>query len=72
MAPVITTWSRSAGILAAQGYYAEMIEYYAPGEEVVPGEHEKIRQSFVGWVKKLHDGWARLARTRRSIPSVSV
>jgi carboxymethylenebutenolidase len=42
--------------LAAQGYYAEMIEYYAPGEEVVPGEQEKIRQSFVGWVKKLHDG----------------
>ncbi len=44
------------GDLAAQGYYAEMIEYYAPGEEVVPGEQEKIRQSFVGWVKKLHDG----------------
>ena len=44
------------GDLAEQGYYAEMIEYYAPGEEVVPGEQEKIRQSFVGWVKKLHDG----------------
>lgn len=44
------------GDLAEQGYYAEMIEYYAPGEEVVPGEQQKIRQSFVGWVKKLHDG----------------
>ncbi len=50
------------GDLAAQGYYAEMIEYYAPGEEVVPGEHEKIRQSFVGWVKKLHDGVGALGK----------
>jgi dienelactone hydrolase len=44
------------GDLAAQGYYAEMIEYYGPGEEVVPGEQSKIRQSFAGWVRKLHDG----------------
>jgi carboxymethylenebutenolidase len=50
------------GDLAAQGYYAEMIEYYAPGEEVVPGEQEKIRQSFVGWVKKLHDGLDALGK----------
>lgn len=50
------------GDLAEQGYYAEMIEYYAPGEEVVPGEQEKIRQSFVGWVKKLHDGLTALGQ----------
>lgn len=48
--------------LAAQGYYAEMIEYYAPGEEVVPGEREKVRQSFVGWVKKLHEGLDALGK----------
>ena len=50
------------GDLAAQGYYAEMIEYYAPGEEVVPGEREKVRQSFAGWVKKLHDGLGALVK----------
>ena len=47
--------------LAAQGYYAEMIEYYAPGEEVVPGEQEKIRQSFVGMcVTAIRDEAVRL------------
>jgi dienelactone hydrolase len=50
------------GDLAAQGYYAEMIEYYGAGEEVVPGEQEKIRQSFVGWVRKLHDGLDALGK----------
>jgi dienelactone hydrolase len=50
------------GDLAEQGYYAEMIEYYGAGEEVVPGEQEKIRQSFVGWVRKLHDGLDALGK----------
>jgi dienelactone hydrolase len=48
--------------LAAQGYYAEMIEYYAAGEEVVPGEQDKVRASFVGWVKKLHEGLDELGK----------
>jgi carboxymethylenebutenolidase len=50
------------GDLAAQGYYAEIIEYYGAGEEVVPGEQEKIRQSFVGWVGKLHGGLDALGK----------
>jgi carboxymethylenebutenolidase len=39
-----------------------MIEYYAAGEEVVPGEQAKVRQSFPGWVRKLHDGLDALGK----------
>jgi dienelactone hydrolase len=54
--------------LAAQGYYAEMIEYYDAGEEVVPGEQAKIRQSFAGWVRKLHDGLDTLGKNPQVDP----
>ena len=56
------------GDLAAQGYYAEMIEYYAAGEEVVPGEQAKIRQSFAGLVRKLHDGLDALGKNPQVDP----
>ncbi|MGH7780604.1 MAG: dienelactone hydrolase family protein [Candidatus Binataceae bacterium] len=48
--------------LAAQGYYAEMIEYYSQGEEVVPGEFGQIRKSFRRWVWKIHDGLDALGK----------
>jgi len=48
--------------LAAQGYYADMIEYYGQGEEVVPGEREEIRKYFGPWSHKIHDGLEALSK----------
>ena len=48
-------YERECMDLAAQGYVGDFVEYYGPGEEVVPGETEKIKAGFFAWNHRLRD-----------------